>query len=122
MTFTADRFELGDALFSVWQQARQNHERYSATGSLEDDIRFLALGLVGEAGELANFIKKRWRDGEPHTDDIRKEAADVLAYTIMLADCMGLTPSDLIQIVAEKQAVFVAKMDRLRTHPKGDTP
>lgn len=32
------------------------------------DERFLALALCGEAGELANMIKKRWRDGADLTE------------------------------------------------------
>ena len=101
---------LGDTLFTVWMQARKNHEQYSATGTLEDDIRFLALGLTGEAGELANFIKKRWRDGDDHEDDICREIADLLAYAFMLADRFGLTPLQLLEIMEEKQKVFIAKM------------
>lgn len=95
----------------IWAQAKQNHAKYSATGSVEDDIRFFALGLVGEAGEVANFVKKRWRDGDKHTDDLRKECADVIAYTIMLADALEMSPDDLIAMVAYKQAVFVDKME-----------
>lgn len=59
----------------------------------------------------ANFAKKRWRDGEPHTDDLRKECADVIAYTIMLADALGMTADDLIATVAHKQQVFIEKME-----------
>lgn len=95
----------------VWEQARQNHEHYSATGSKEEDIRFFALGLTGEAGEVANFVKKRWRDGDGHDEDLRKECADVLAYTMMLAQSLGMTPADLIEMVAHKQQVFIAKME-----------
>ena len=103
----------------IWEQARSNHERYSATGDAESDLRFLTLGLCGEAGELANFVKKRWRDGTAldratgllHLDECRKECADVLAYTMMVAQRLGMSPADLIDTVAEKQAVFVAKME-----------
>lgn len=98
-------------LESVWDQAQRNHAQYSETGSVEDDIRFFALGLTGEAGEVANFVKKRWRDGEAHTDDLRKECADVIAYTIMLADALGMTADDLIATVAHKQQVFIDKME-----------
>lgn len=101
-------------LESIWAQARQNHAQYSETGSVEDDIRFFALGLTGEAGEVANFVKKRWRDGDPHTDDLRKECADVIAYTIMLADALGMTPDDLIATVAHKQQVFIDKMEHMK--------
>lgn len=97
-------------LQSVWSQARENHADHSDTGSRELDIRFFALGLAGEAGEVANFVKKRWRDGDGHDDDLRKECADVFAYNIMLADALGMSPQDLLDMVAHKQAVFVAKM------------
>lgn len=113
--------ELATSLESVWQQARENHERHSATGSDEDDIRFLALGLTGEDGELANFVKKRWRDGDDHAEDIRKEIADVCAYAFMLADRMGLDPSGLIAMIAYKQKVFLEKM-ALRAHAQTPTP
>lgn len=95
----------------VWQQAENNHRIYSDTGDKERDIQFLTLGLTGEAGEVANFVKKRWRDGDGHDADIRKEIADVCAYAFMLANTMGMAPRDLIDTIAEKQAVFVAKMD-----------
>lgn len=108
----SDYTALGRAMCGVWAQAIENHETYSATGSVEDDIRFLTLGLAGEAGEVANFVKKRWRDGDGHDEDICKEIADTCAYAFMLAHTMGLTASDLIGIIAEKQAVFVAKMKR----------
>ena len=104
-----DRVERAD-ITGVWLQARENHAKHSATGSLEDDIRFMALGLTGEAGELANFVKKRWRDGEGHDQAIRYEVADVCAYAFMLADLMGMSPADLIATIAEKQQVFLAKM------------
>lgn len=113
-----DAHAVGAALLAVWEQARDNHELYSDTGSDEGDIRFLTLGLCGEAGEVGNFVKKRWRDNEPHTEAIQKEIADVLAYAFMLAQKMGLTPSALINIVADKQLVFVAKMRTLKGSPR----
>jgi NTP pyrophosphatase (non-canonical NTP hydrolase) len=45
------------------------------------------LGLVGEAGEVAEKIKKKIRDGEKVTsDEIIKELGDVLFYTTALAN------------------------------------
>lgn len=95
---------------SVWDQARENHQLYSATSSRENDIRFLALGLTGEAGELANYVKKRWRDGDGHDEAIKFEIADVCAYAFMLADTLGVSAADLIETIAHKQQVFIAKM------------
>lgn len=101
---------LGAAFISVWEQADRNHRAYSDMGDVETDIRFLALGLTGEAGELANFVKKRWRDGDRHERALQLEVADVCAYAFMLADLLGLTPASLIEAIAEKQSSFVAKM------------
>lgn len=101
-------------LADVFEQAKHNHQTYSATGSQEQDIRFFALGLAGEAGEVANFVKKRWRDGDGHDADLRKECADVFAYNIMLAWALGMTPQDLIDTVLMKQREFVAKMEAKR--------
>lgn len=108
---------------SIWHQARENHAKYSATGSAEGDVRFHGLGLAGEAGEVleaaimvamaagkvANLVKKQWRDGG-HGEELAKETADALAYNIMLADAQGMTPQDLLDMVAHKQRVFLAKM------------
>ncbi len=105
------REKFASSLDGVWKQAQENHARYSQTGSAEDDLLFFALGLAGEAGELANFVKKQWRDGDDHRDALRLECADVLAYTMMCADVLGMTPADLIEMVAYKQRVFIQKME-----------
>jgi NTP pyrophosphatase (non-canonical NTP hydrolase) len=41
-----------------------------------DRLRYLALALAGEAGELANAVKKEWRDGDNHRDAMVSEIAD----------------------------------------------
>ncbi len=101
-------------LQAVWDQAKRNHATYSATSDVEQDIRFLTLGLTGEAGEVANFVKKRWRDGDEHTDAIQKEIADVCAYAFMLADTVGMTPASLLATIALKQRTFIEKMEAAR--------
>lgn len=112
---------------SIWAQAQDNHNRYSATESNEQDIRFFSLGLSGETGEaleaailcnvhsgkIANLVKKRQRDGQAHNAELRAECADVLAYTMMLAAAIGMSPDDLLAEVARKQQVFVEKMKAL---------
>lgn len=59
-----------------------------------EDVRFLALALCGEVGELANLIKKQWR-GRPQDlpglhDKIKAELADVAIYTHLLATALGI--------------------------------
>lgn len=54
----------------------------------DEDKRFLALALCGEVGELANLIKKTWRDGDKPEffKAIREEMADVRIYLELLAE------------------------------------
>jgi len=59
------------------------------TWSSEDE-HFLALALCGEAGELANMVKKRWRDGADLVEEIRDELADIRVYTELLAKAFGI--------------------------------
>lgn len=66
------------------------------------DERFLALGLCGEAGELANFIKKRWRDNADYQEEIRDEIADIRVYLELLAKRFGIEGEKLDERVKQK--------------------
>jgi NTP pyrophosphatase (non-canonical NTP hydrolase) len=56
----------------------------------EERLRFLALALAGECGELCNLMKKRWRDGNDRRDLLVDELADVGNYCHMLAMALGV--------------------------------
>lgn len=73
------------------------------------DERFLALALCGEAGELANYIKKRWRDGADLTEEIRDEIADIRVYLELLAKCFGIEGAKLDSRVEQKLLKVVEK-------------
>jgi NTP pyrophosphatase (non-canonical NTP hydrolase) len=73
------------------------------------DERFLALALCGEAGELANMVKKRWRDDADLSEEIRDEIADVRIYLELLAKCFGIEGEKLDQRVEQKLAKVVEK-------------
>ena len=65
-------------------------------------ITYPALGLNGEAGEVAEKVKKCWRDNGGIFDDytkkaILKELADTLWYIWACADDMGYTLKDVLQ-------------------------
>ena len=56
-------------------------------------IMYPALGLAGEAGEVADKVKKIYRDGRDDARfhaDIAKEIGDVLWYCATLADDLGI--------------------------------
>lgn len=71
------------------------NEHYMETLGLrsqESRSQFLALALCGEAGELANLIKKEWRDGasDARDEEIAEEIADVAIYLHHLARTRGV--------------------------------
>lgn len=73
------------------------------------DERFLALAICGEAGELANLIKKRWRDGADHSEAIRDEIADIRVYLELMAKCFEIEGGKLDERVQAKLLKVVEK-------------
>ena len=60
------------------------------------DKAILGLGIAGEAGEVADLIKKELGHGHPaDVDKIAKELGDVLWYIATLANEYGLSLSDV---------------------------
>jgi NTP pyrophosphatase (non-canonical NTP hydrolase)/ribosomal protein L40E len=86
-----------------------------------EDERFLALALCGEAGELANMVKKRWRDGADLTEEIRDEIADIRVYLELLAKRFGIEGDKLEARVVEKLAK-VAEKHKARLDGPVDRP
>ena len=69
----------------------------------------LVLGLVGEAGEIAEKVKKLVRDkggdlAQLDRDDMAAELGDVLWYTTVLANFLDLSLSDVAQKNIDKLA------------------
>lgn len=66
----------------------------------KDDIIYLALGITGESGEVADHVKKMLRDDGGQLTDERKEIlvkelGDVLWYVSRMADRLGISLEDV---------------------------
>ncbi len=73
------------------------------------DLIYPTLGLVGEAGEVAEKMKKVLRDDNGHFSDdkraeIQKELGDVLWYVSQLATELDLSLADVAQGNLDKLA------------------
>jgi NTP pyrophosphatase (non-canonical NTP hydrolase) len=74
-----------------------------------NNLEYPTLGLAGEAGEVANIVKKIQRDhGGEITEEIRQklkdELGDVLWYISACADELGLTLAEIAEFNVEKLA------------------
>ena len=77
------------------------------TAALSPDLTLrravLGLGIAGEAGEVADLIKKEVGHGhETDHDKIAKEIGDVLWYVATLADAYGFSLSEVANININK--------------------
>jgi NTP pyrophosphatase (non-canonical NTP hydrolase) len=73
------------------------------------NLEYPTLGLAGEAGEVANIVKKIQRDhGGVITDEVRAklkdELGDVLWYISACADELGLTLTEIAEYNVNKLA------------------
>lgn len=90
---TFDEYQNGAAQTAIYPEANMG-----SVGALS----YVTLGLVGEAGEIANKVKKVIRDsgGVVSTQtrfDLSKEVGDVLWYVARLADELGVPLGYLAQ-------------------------
>lgn len=85
-------------LFNHYQEHTRNTAIYPDAGKgTIPAISYVALGLAGEAGEIANKVKKLSRDGDKLElrDQIRAEIGDCLWYLFRMADELGVQAGDL---------------------------
>ena len=92
---TYSRKEMG---LNAYQKAAAKTAIYKA----EHSILYPALGLAGEAGEVANKVKKMLRDGNFDRQAIAAEVGDVLWYIAALSRDLNLDMHDLAMKNLEK--------------------
>lgn len=66
-------------------------------------LTLTALGIAGEAGEVVDIVKKvLYHSHELDISVLCKEIGDLLWYTVLLCDTVGLTLGDVMQTNVEK--------------------
>ena len=88
------------------------------TAMYPEDVKVVypTLGLCGEAGEVAEKIKKHMRDGRSLVG-VGLELGDVLWYISALADDLGITLEEVAQANIDKLA---SRMERGKLGGSGD--
>jgi len=81
-------------------QANAGRTAFYPRDLANDGLYYTTLGLVGEAGEIANKVKKVMRDNNGKLSkqakaDIFDELGDVLWYCASLADELGVNLEDV---------------------------
>jgi NTP pyrophosphatase (non-canonical NTP hydrolase) len=104
---------------SEYQSLSRRTATYPRAG---EDLTYPALGLCGEAGEVAEKVKKTLRDDGGVLTDERREAlsrelGDVLWYLSQLATEAGL---DLEEIAAENLDKLFSRQERDVLRGSGD--
>lgn len=69
------------------------------------DVAVLSLGITGEAGEVADLIKKHvGHDHDLDRNKVKKELGDVLWYVAVLANSLGISLQEVAQGNIDKLA------------------
>jgi NTP pyrophosphatase (non-canonical NTP hydrolase) len=92
--------------FDSYQSAARSTAVYPNSGSW-GGLAYASLGLAGEAGEVANKVKKVLRDEDGKLSDERRaeladELGDVLWYVAAVAEELGAYLSDVAEVNVEK--------------------
>lgn len=91
--------ELQSIVVAHASQIQEAFDRYQQACFVPRTAEFFCLELCGEAGELANLEKKRWKGASVAEERMRDEAADVFIALMNYANARGV---DLAQAVADK--------------------
>jgi NTP pyrophosphatase (non-canonical NTP hydrolase) len=90
---------------SGWYMTLDTYQKKAITTAIypkEVSIMYPALGLAGEAGEVANKVKKLLRDKKLDRDGIKSELGDCLWYIAVLAEDLGISLSSIASDNLEK--------------------
>lgn len=109
--------------FNEYQKVSRRTAKYPNLGKKkEDNFLYPVLGLLGEAGEVAEKVKKMYRDDNgvltPERKDlIKKELGDVLWYLAQIATELEMELDDVAKTNIEKLS---SRLDRDKILGDGD--
>lgn len=106
--------------FDEYQQKSRKTAVYPNAGN---NFIYPTLGLAGEAGEVAEKIKKVLRDNngvmdDARRDDIKKELGDVLWYVSQISTELGLSLDEVANLNIEK---LYSRLERNKLSGSGDS-
>lgn len=105
--------------FNTYQKLARTTAVYPNLGK---NLYYPTLGLCGEAGEVAEKVKKIMRDQEGivverNKEEIKKELGDVLWYISNSCSELNLTLEEVAQANVDK---LFSRKDRNKIHGEGD--
>ncbi len=108
--------------FSEYQKQSRKTAKYPGADTPGTNYVYPVLGLVGEAGEVAEKMKKVLRDEagiitDAKKEEIKKELGDVLWYIAQLSTELGLSMDDVAQANLDK---LFSRLERGKLHGDGD--
>lgn len=78
-------------------------QAFTTATAESQNIYYMTLGMAGEAGEIANKVKKVMRDKKQlDIEDIKHELGDVLWYVAGLATLLNIDLKDVAEANIEK--------------------
>lgn len=78
-------------------------QAFTTATAESQNIYYMTMGMCGEAGEIANKVKKVMRDGKQlDLEDIKHELGDVLWYVAGLATVLGIDLEEVAQANLDK--------------------
>ena len=106
---------IGEMTFNEYQELAAGTAIYPKRGEIAG-LTYTVLGLNGEAGEVAEKIKKALRDddgviSEAKTYELAKELGDVLWYVAETASQLNLSLGQIAEINVEKETRKSAEND-----------
>ena len=99
--------------FKEYQTKAVSFAVYPATHK----VLYPTLGLCGEAGEVAEKVKKQVRDGVFNRHEVAKELGDVLWYLANLSSDIGYNLDEIAAMNIDKLS---SRKDRNKIQGSGD--